>query len=225
MTDPLAITYGTPYPYAPGYAQISDVSSRINAGDWDPTDPTAFPTAAMVNTWLEDATAAIDSSLAKRGYYVPLTPQAGWPVAGTPAAKQPLYQGIGIQAWLILRNAAAAYAASYVEKSRHGAVGTGNQDPDAAAWMTTFTDTLERIENGTYNLTAYGVDGAFTPMIDPAQALQSGSIGFITASHGTRREGPFFWRDQDLGSGWERTTPTVPSFNVASNDAREPFPD
>lgn len=217
MSDPLQFSYQAPYPYASGYARVEDVTSLINAGDWDPNDPTAMPNAAQVANYLIDATAMIDAALAKRGYFIPPTPSGSFP-ATSAGVTLPTYNGIGMQAWIILRHAAAAYAASYVERSRHGSVGTGNEDTDAQTWMTQFNDTLTKIENGALNLTAYGLGGTFTPEIDPAQALASGTIGFI----GLRRSGPFFTRWMRLGSGWETTVPQLPDFNVASNEARQP---
>lgn len=148
----------------------------------------------MVNQWLQDATAQIDAALAHRGYYVPLQAAPSY----SPPPGMPLYQGIGIEAWRVLNSIAAAYAAHNVEAARHGAVGSTSEDTDASTWLTLFTNSLASISNGTVNLTAFGVDGAFTPQIDPAKALSSGNMGFTGNPHR-----PYFWRRQNLGSGWE----------------------
>lgn len=208
MPDPLAgFNYSTPaYPYTTGYAQLSDVQARISAGSWDPTDPTAYPTSSMVNSWLQDATANIDAALATRGYSVPLTPIANW----TPPAGMQVYQGIALQAWLMLRSIAAAYAAHYVEAARHGGAGAElNEDPNASHWMEIFDDFMTRVETGADNLTAFGVGGLFVPDIDPAKAMSTGSLGTVLADP-SLQEGPMFTKSGDLGGGWETTTPGAP---------------
>jgi hypothetical protein len=206
--DPLLVTYDTTYyPYTSGYAQVSDVTSRISAGSWDPTDPTAYPTEAMVTSWLLDATGQLDAALAQRGYYVPLQADPGF----TAPPGMATWNGIGLAAWLLLRNVAAAYAAHYVEASRHGSVGE-NEDPNATAWMSEFNAFLGKLSGSPPqdNLTAFGVAGAFAPMIDPASALASGSMGFML-SDSSQTNGPLFWKYQDLGSGWEGGDPTPES--------------
>lgn len=211
MPDPLGgFSYGAPYPYDTGYAQISDVQARIMGGTWDPAnDPAAYPSPTMVNTWLQDATAHLDAALVTRGYWVPLKPNPSW---ANPTGL-PLLQGIAIQAWLILRNIAAAYATHFVEASRHGGVGDANEDPNAAHWMTIFDDFCTRLESGADSLVPFGVGGPFPPEPDPAQALSTGSLGMVL-SDASLSEGPLFTKSENLGGGWEgggAVNPALPS--------------
>lgn len=207
MPDPLAgLTYGSPYPYPTGYASIADVQARISAGSWDPTDPTASPNPDQVNDWLMDATAALDATLGKRGYAVPLAPPANW----TNPTGLVLYHGVGVQAWRLLRSAAAAYATHLTEAARHGSQGSGtNEDRNASYWLQEYRDFVCRVEAGKDNLTVFGVGGPFTPDPDPAKAASSGSLGMMLADPNTQ-QGPMFTKGEDLGGGWERTTPTPP---------------
>lgn len=201
-SDPLALSasaYTTPeYPYPTGYAQLQDVMSRVNPGGWDPYNPADNPTIDEVNAWLMEATAGIDAALAKRGYYVPLNPVDDYkPPAGTP-----LVNGIAIGAWLELRRAAASYAASYVESSRHGGTGADN-DTAAQHWMASYNGLLLRLEEGIDNLYAFGVGGGFAPEIDPAKGAASGSLGAFLGGRRGRFGGkaPMFTRHMNLGSG------------------------
>jgi len=201
MPDPLAgFNYPQPqWPYPTGYATVLDVQSRINAGTWDPSKPTASPTTAQVQQWLMEATANIDVALRTRGYFAPLQPTTGW-VAPAGMAGQ-LYQGIGLGAWLQLKNIAACYAAHFVELSRHGSHGM-NKDTHADDYMELFDDFLTRIESGADNLAAYGVGGDFAPEIDVAKGAQTGSLG-ATLSDPDLSEGPIFSKNMRLGSGYE----------------------
>lgn len=207
MPDPLsAFTFPTPwYPYATGYASLDDVKARINAGTWDPDKPTAAPNAAQVQQLLMEATSNIDAALRTRGYFVPLEPIAGW-VAPAGMASQ-LYQGIGLGAWLMLKGIAAAYAAHYVELTRHGSHGT-QHDPNAEHFMTLYDDFLTRIESGADNLFTYGVAGDFPPEINPAKGVLSGNLG-ATLADPNFTEGPAFTKYMNLGSGYENV-PIVP---------------
>lgn len=186
------------YPYPTGYASLPDVISRINAGSWDPTDPTAAPNAAQVQQWLMEATANIDVALATRGYFVPLQPAGSFsaPVGTT------TWNGVGIGAWLMLRNIAAAYASHYVETARHGENTVGQHDAQAKSWLDIYGAMLGEIETASANLEAFGVGGAFEPDINPSQGLGSGSLG-VVLSDSSRQEGPLFTRGMNLGSGWE----------------------
>lgn len=220
------VTYDTnSYPFSTGYAKLEDVEARISAGQWDPNDPTASPTAAQVTRWLMDATGQLDSALATRGYYVPLTPRGDW----TPPPGMATWNGIGLGAWLMLRNVAAAYAAHYVEASRHGGIGE-NQDANATAWMDEFNTFISKLvgTDSTYgrgsggkgasnrtimtppsdNLYIFGVAGPFAPEPDPTRALTSGALGAMLADS-SRSDAPLFTKYQDLGSGWEYTDPST----------------
>jgi hypothetical protein len=200
MPDPLSgFTFSAPYPYPTGYGQLSDVTSRVMAGTWDPAnDPTASPTVAMVNAWLVDAAASIDAALATRGYTVPLVAVPGW----VPPAGMQVYQGVGIQAWLILRSIAADYAAFRVELARHGGSGPADEDDNASTFAAAHDDWLTRLESGADNLTAFGVNGPFVPEIDPAKSLVTGGMGMMLANP-SRQEGPLFTKYGQLGGGWE----------------------
>jgi len=207
LTSSATFTVGA-YPYATGYAQLSDVTARVSAGTWDPgNDPSASPTAAMVNTWLMDATANIDAALATRGYWVPLQPLPDF----LPPSGMTLLNGIGVQAWLMLRSIAAAFATHYVEAARHGSVGQANEDPNAAHWMEIYDDFVTRLESSADDLMVFGVGGPFPPDPNAANAADSGSLGPITATPWLQ-QGPLFSKWENLGSGWEDTSPaTAPS--------------
>ncbi len=206
MPDPLAgINYGGPYPYTTGYASLADVQARISAGTWDPTDPTAYPTAGLVNGWLMEATASLDSVLASRGYAVPLVPMQGW----VAPAGMPLYQGIGVQAWFLLRSIAAAYGTHNTEQARHGGEGNANDDKNASIWLTIYTDGVALIEQGLDNLGMFGAAGPFPPVGDPAKGLGSGSLGALMANP-WRMEAPLFTKYENLGAGWERNYMGMP---------------
>lgn len=207
MADPLAAaTYAQPfYAYPTGYAQLSDVQARINAGTWDAASPTAAPTSAQVTQWLMEATANIDAALATRGYSIPLSPMAGW--VAPPGMLT--YQGIGVGAWFMLRHIASAYGASFVEASRHGSHGP-SEDSNAEYWMTIFDDFLVRLESEADNLEAFGVGGPFAPDIDPANAMGSGALGAMV-SQPSMMDGSLFQKYQNLGAGWEVSTPVPPS--------------
>lgn len=200
--DPTRGYTGGGYPYTSGYAQLSDVQARI--ASWNPSDPTAVPTQATVLVWLGDATAAIDAALATRGYYAPLQPMPSWPAP----SGMPLWNGLGIGAWQMLRSIAAAYAAHFVEAARHGGTGA-DKDQNAAHWMTIYDDFITRIESGADNLETFGLGGPFAPDIDPAHAAASGSLGFMMSAP-SRAEGPMFSKWENLGSGWEGTTSGTP---------------
>lgn len=208
MPDPLSgLTFPQPsWPYSTGYATVDDVRSRINAGTWDPTKPTASPTAAQVNQWLMEGTANIDVALRTRGYFVPLRPTQGW-VPPTGMASQ-LYQGIGLGAWLQLKNICACYAAHFVELARHGSHGM-NKDAHATDYMELFDDFLTRIESAADNLLAFGVGGDFAPEIDVAKGAGTGSLG-ATLSDPTFSEGPIFTKNMPLGSGYEGSSQSTP---------------
>jgi len=205
MSDPLPsleVSYPQPtkdtpgWPFVTGYAAVDDVVSRINAATWDPDSPTATVTEVHVSAYLCDATAMLDAALAKRGYWVPLRVTPGWKVPpGTP-----LYAGVGVGAWNILRAVAAAYGTALVEQSRHGSVGTANLDPNAQWWLQFWNDFLAKIVDGSDNLTAFGVGGDFPPELNPYGDL--GALGFVQ-SGSVAHLPPFFTRYQDLGSGWE----------------------
>ncbi len=208
MADPLALAFvpGVGYPYSTGYATVADVQARVNAGTWDPTKPTAAPTVAQVTNWLLEATACIDAALGKRGYYVPLTAATSW----SPPPGMPTYQGIGIGAWLMLRNIAAAYATHFVEAARHGSIGQ-SQDQNADRWGTIYQNFLTLIEDGEDNLVTFGIGGPFAPEIDPARGASSGSLGFFLADPSTA-ESPIFYRSLQLGSGTETGFGRPPTF-------------
>lgn len=207
MPDPLAgYTYDLAhYPYSTGYATVDDVRSRINAGTWDPTKPTAAPTAGQVTQWLLEGTANIDVALRTRGYFVPLEPIPDWLVP--PGMETQLFLGIGLGAWLQLKNIAACYAAHFVQLTRHGSHGQ-NKDTNAEQFMTLFDDFIVRIESGADNLAAFGVGGDFAPEIDIAKGVLSGSLG-ASLSDPNMEEGPIFTRNMNLGSGYEQMSPTA----------------
>lgn len=196
------------YPYPTGYAQINDVASRVNAGTWDPTKSTAAPSTAQVEQWLIEATAAIDAALATRGYFVPLQPADSF----VAPAGMTTWNGVGVGAWLLLRNVCAAYATSFVESTRHGDHTTASHDPQAAFWMELYDDFLTRVETSADNLQTWGVGGPFAPDIDPAHGADSGSLGALL-SDASQQEGPLFTKTMNLGSGWENTPAANPSGN------------
>lgn len=219
MPDPFAsFTYpfppGTPataftgggYPYPTGYSQVSDVQARINAGTWDPTDPTAAPSVAQVQQWLIEATANIDAALATRGYFVPLQPATSFvaPVG------MPTWNGIGTGAWMLLRNIAAAYVVYFVEQTRHGDHSAGQYDKNAEQWMQLYDGLASRIETAADNLETWGVGGPFAPEIDPAKGADSGSLGF-TLQDPSVAQAPLFSKGMNLGSGWENQPSLNPS--------------
>lgn len=213
--DPLALTFPQPaWPFPTGFAKLSDVTARINASSWDPDSPTATVTEAQVNQWLMEATSRINSALAARGYWVPLRATPGCQQApGTP-----LYQGIAVDAWNILRSICAAYATAMVEASRHGAVGTANEDPDRDWWLNQFTTFLKQIQDGTDNLTAFCVGGEFPPEL----STSLDQLGFTVAGAVADHRSYFHKWSQNLGGGWEQGgTASVQS--IVSGD-RSPSP-
>lgn len=166
------------------YCQIADVQARILSGQWNPSNPNQGPTVAQVDTWIAEATALMDSVLAKRGYYVPLQVQSGFPGGA-----------IVPTAYLILQNVCAAYVVNHVEQSRHGSV-EENKDSNANEWLQYADDLIARFENGDDNLMAWGVGGAFEPELDPATGAQLGSAidtstGMATTPYFNRSMGPF----------------------------------
>lgn len=190
--NPLAAFTSPGWPFSTGYSDINAVSSRCPT--WNPNDPTAFVTPSMVEGWLFEATANIDSALAARGYTVPLEPMTGW----APPPGMPLWNGIGLQAWLMLRSICASYAASYVEQARHGSTREA-RDEIAEKWMQMFDDFLTRIESGADALVVFGVSGPFPPEPDPTKALTSGALGFFTANPDVQEQ-PIFTRSLVLGA-------------------------
>jgi hypothetical protein len=214
MPDPLAgFTYPQPnWPYPTGYATVEDVQSRINAGVWDPSKPTAAPNTEQVQQWLMEATANVDVALRTRGYFVPLQPSTGW--AAPPGMASQLYQGIGLGAWLQLKNICACYAAHFVQLSRYG-THSANKDTHAEEFMAIFDDFLTRIESAADNLIAFGVGGDFPPEIDIAKGAQTGSLG-ATLADPTSMQGPIFTKGMPLGSGYEQLSPSGPPGSTGS---------
>lgn len=196
MTDPLlAIDYPTPsYPFSSGYASVDDVSARVNAATWSPDDPTTKITSDKVEQWLKEATAQIDAALAKVGYWVPLRADPQCELM----AGQPTYNGVGLGAWNLLRTICAAYAVAMLEATRHGAVGTANEDPNRDWWLTQFNTFLKSVADSTDNLGAFCAGGDFAPGLAPDYS----KMGFVAAGGAYARR-PFFHKWMNLGSGYE----------------------
>lgn len=166
------------------YCQLADVQARVLSGQWNPANPNQGPTTAQVDSWIAEATAMMDSVLAKRGYYVPLRVQASYPGGS-----------IAPTAYLILQNVCAAYVVHHVEQARHGSVDK-DKDSNASEWLSYADDIIARFENGDDDLAAWGVDGGFEPELDPATGAQLGSAidtstGLPTTPYFSRDMGPF----------------------------------
>jgi hypothetical protein len=171
---PLDVSFPRPaYPFPDsGYADIGAVTRYINSAYWDPDKPSESPSSDQVLEWLQEASAAIDSALAARGYFIPLQVRSDYLL---PSGMKGI-NGLNPAAYLLLQNIAAHYAAAMVQMSRHGS-NAENEDHDAKAHFHFFNDHITRLETGADNLTAFGADGAFAPEIDPAQGVQTGNLG------------------------------------------------
>jgi hypothetical protein len=171
VPDPLAADYDlTRYPYTSGYAQLADVQARVNAGTWDASKPNAAPTVAQVQTWLRDASAQVDATLAVRGYYVPLRAQTAF----TAPAGATSFNGIVVQGYQHLRSLVADYVAGMVQATRHG--GSRSTDTDRDAWLKRWQQQLTAIRDGKDSLWAFGADGTFAPALDHSTGGDSGTF-------------------------------------------------
>jgi hypothetical protein len=141
----------TVYPYPFGYCDISDIQSRITAGSWSPLKTGAWPTLQQAQEFILEAAAAIDTVLARTGYFVPLQARSGMTIAP--------------QVYQTLLDVNAAYAVASVEKTRHGAQDV-SADENAAWWLQYADNRIARIEGGDDNLWQFGLDGPFPPVPD-----------------------------------------------------------
>lgn len=183
---PVPVEYNQPaYPYTTGYADLESVVRNIMAGTWDPSKPNAAPSVTQVESWLREATAEIDMELAKRGYTVPLTASSGYVVPTGLTAMNGMHPNV----YLILEQVASAYATSRVEGARHASTGQ-SEDTNAHTWIATYRDFLLLVRTGKANLGYFGVTGPFEPEIDPAKAIQTGSLGAFVATALPSPSGP-----------------------------------
>jgi hypothetical protein len=139
------------YPFPYGYCDVTDVQARIAAGTWNPTKTGAQPTLAQVQEFILEGASAIDTVLARTGYYVPLR-------ARSDLAIQP-------QAYQTLLDVNAALAVAAIEKTRHGTQDV-SADENAGWWLQYADDRIARIEGGDDNLWQFGLDGPFPPVPD-----------------------------------------------------------
>jgi hypothetical protein len=174
---------GTGWPYPFGYCSVDDVQSRINAGTWDATAPTASPNQSQINDFIMQASALIDGRLLLNGFSVPLRVIPGF-VGGA----------IMPQAWILLRSIAAQYATAWTEDSRHGSTDE-NVDAHTKALFTAADDLLCQIGGwgsraeadktpasklGNINLTLFGVAGPFPLVADKSLGIRaSGQPGWV----------------------------------------------
>jgi hypothetical protein len=139
------------YPYPFGYCGVEDVQARIVSGSWTPQKTGAWPNPQQVSDFILTGAVAIDTVLARSGYYVPLRPQVG--------------QTIQPQAYQTLLDINAALATAATEKTRHGSQDT-NEDDNAGWWLQYADDRIARLEAGDDNLAQFGLDGPFLPVAD-----------------------------------------------------------
>jgi len=144
------------YPYYTGYCIETDVKARVGAGSWNAGGSSSISFADL-DLFILQASAQVDSVLARSGYYVPLRAVTGLVIEW--------------QAWDILRNVTAYLAAAMVEHRRSvpGSDNTaGNKADDCFALA---DDLLVRLETGADNLRQFNVDGPFEPVADTSTAL------------------------------------------------------
>lgn len=153
------------WPYAQGYCDVSDITARVLSGSWDPlNNKQERPSVSQVERWIQEYSSAMDLALGKAGYTLPLTTTAGATGSNLP-----------IQVVAHLRNICAQAVAGEVEAARHGAFDK-NKDSQAEFRIKFYDDLMARLENGTDPLTLFGIEGAWEPDPDPAQAIQIGNL-------------------------------------------------
>jgi hypothetical protein len=146
------------YPFAFGYCDIPHVAARVLT--WNPQGNSAqAPTITQTNYFIAEASADLDLRLARNGYTIPLVAQPGKTI-------QP-------QVYLYLRTIVAELVAGSVLRSRHGSYDpTSAESKEAEFHITLADDLITSIEDGTTNLTVFGIAGPFEPDVDPAKAIQ-----------------------------------------------------
>ena len=148
------------YPFAFGYCDIPHVAARILGGTWNPQGNSAqAPTIQQTNYFIAEASADLDLRLARTGYTIPLVAQPSMTILP--------------QVYTHLRTIVAELAAASVLRSRHGSYDpTSAESKEAEFHIALADDLITSIEDGTTNLTVFGVAGPFEPDIDPAKAIQ-----------------------------------------------------
>jgi hypothetical protein len=154
----LGSTSGYPFPF--GYCAIEHVAARVLGGTWNPQGNSAqAPTIQQTNYFIAEASADLDLRLARTGYTIPLVAQPSMTILP--------------QVYTHLRTIVAELAAGSVLRSRHGSYDpTSAESKEAEFHIALADDLITSIEDGTTNLTVFGVAGPFEPDIDPAKAIQ-----------------------------------------------------
>lgn len=149
-----------------GYCQVTDVSSRIKQGGYNPDVPGGIG-SIYIEQYILQAAAQIDMELARAGYGVPLIAVSGDDSLGNPLV-------IGPQVYSLLLMINATGAAGYVEMWRH-AEDASQADTQSMRLLTLFDDLLGRLGSGEDNLALFNVAGPWPPEADPALAMDDGT--------------------------------------------------
>jgi hypothetical protein len=137
------------------------VRNRIVGGTWDETAADSSIIQTQVAAFIEESTAEIDMSLAKRGYSVPLVPQVNMQISAT--------------VWNHLRGICGMLTAGRVELARHGS-GEAEVDNVGKSLIAIARAQLQRIETGADNLTIFGVAGLSEPQVDSGAGMSEGAL-------------------------------------------------